>query len=41
MVHSDKDPEYWATDIPEASESNRKSFKDLGWNIEVYHRGIK
>jgi len=41
IVHSDKDPEHWATDILDASESDRKSFKDFGWNIEVYHRGIK
>jgi putative transposase len=41
IVHSDKEPEHWATDILDASESDRKSFKDLGWNIEVYHRGIK
>ena len=41
IVHSDKEPEYWATDILEATESDRKSFKDLGWNIEEYHRGIK
>jgi len=41
IVHSDKEPEHWATDILDASESDRKSFKDLGWNIEEYHRGIK
>jgi len=39
IVHSDKEPEHWATDILDASESDRKSFKDLGWNIEEYHRG--
>jgi hypothetical protein len=41
IVLSDKEPEHWATDILEASESDRKLFKDLGWNIEEYHRGIK
>jgi hypothetical protein len=41
VVHSDGDAEYWATDILGASEPDRKSFKDLGWNIEEYHRGIK
>jgi hypothetical protein len=41
IVHSEKEPEHWATDILDASESDRKSFKDLGWNIEEYHRGIK
>jgi len=41
VVHSDGNVEHWATDIPDASEPDRKSFKDLGWNIEVYHRGIK
>lgn len=41
VVHSDGDAEYWATDILDASETDRKSFKDLGWNIEKYHRGIK
>jgi len=41
IVHADGEPEHWATDILDASESNRKSFKDLGWNIEEYHRGIK
>lgn len=41
VVHSDRDAEYWATDILDASESDRKSFKDFGWNIEEYHRGIK
>lgn len=41
VVYSDGDTEYWATDILDASESDRKSFKDLGWNIEEYHRVIK
>jgi len=41
IVHSDKEREHWATDILDASESDRKSFKDLGWNIEENHRGIK
>jgi putative transposase len=41
VVHSDGDDEHWATDILDASESDRKLFKDFGWNIEVYHRGIK
>jgi putative transposase len=41
IVHSDKEPEHWATDILEASESDRKTFKDPGGNIEEYHRGIK
>jgi hypothetical protein len=41
IVHSDGDAEHWATDILDSSEPDRKSFKDLGWNIEVYHRGIK
>jgi hypothetical protein len=33
VVNSDGDAEHWATDILDASESDRKSFKDLGWNI--------
>ena len=41
LIHSDGETEHWATDILDASESDRKSFKDLGWNIEEYHRGIK
>lgn len=41
VVHPDGDVEYWATDILDATESDRKSFKDCGWNIEEYHRGIK
>jgi len=41
IVHSEKEPEYWATDILDAAESDRKTFKGLSWNIEVYHRGIK
>jgi hypothetical protein len=41
IEHSPKEPEYWATDILDASESDRRSFRDLGWNIEEYHRGIK
>ena len=41
IVHIDKEPEHWATDILDASESDRKLFKDLGWNIEEYHRGIR
>jgi putative transposase len=41
VVHSDGETEHWATDILDASESDRKSFKDLGWNIKEYHRGIK
>jgi hypothetical protein len=34
IVHFNKEPEHRATDIPDASESDRKSFKDFGWNIE-------
>ncbi|WML68142.1 MAG: hypothetical protein METHP_01730 [Methanoregula sp. SKADARSKE-2] len=41
IVHSDKEPEHWATDILDASETDRKTFKELGWNIEEDHRGIK
>jgi len=41
VVHADTNVEYWATDILDASESDRKSFKGCGWNIEEYHRGIK
>jgi len=41
VVHGDSDVEYWATDILDASESDRRTFKDCGWNIEEYHRGIK
>jgi len=41
VEHGDGDVEYWATDMLDASESDRKSFKDCGWNIEEYHRGIK
>jgi hypothetical protein len=41
ILHADKEPEYWATDMLNASESDRKSCRDLGWNIEEYHRGIK
>jgi putative transposase len=41
VVHSDGEAEHWATDILDASELDRKSFKDLGWNIEEYHRCIK
>lgn len=41
IVHPGKEPEHWATDILDASESDRKSFKDLGWSIDEYHRGIK
>jgi len=37
----DGDPEHWATDILDTSEHDRKSFKDLGWNIEEFHRGVK
>jgi len=41
VVHGASDVEYWATDILDASESDRRTFKDCGWNIEEYHRGIK
>lgn len=41
VVHSNGNLEHWATDILDASESDRKSFKDLSWNIEVFHRGVK
>ena len=41
VVQSHGDAEHWATDILDASESDRKSFRDLSWNIEAYHRGIK
>lgn len=41
VVHSDRESEHWATDILHASESDRKSFKDLSCNIESYHRWIK
>jgi len=41
VVHGDDDVEYWATDTLDASELDRTSFKDVGWNIDEYHRGIK
>jgi hypothetical protein len=41
VVHSDGNAEHWATNILGASEPDRKAFKDLGWNIEEYNRGIK
>ena len=41
VVHGASDVEYWATDILDASESDRRTFKDCGWNIEEHHRGIK
>lgn len=40
VVHDDSDVEYWATDILDASESDRRTFKDCGWNIEKYHREL-
>jgi hypothetical protein len=39
VVHSDGDAEHWATDILDDSEPYKKSFKELGWIIEVYYRG--
>lgn len=39
--HSDGDPEFWATDVLDASEEDRQNFKKLSWNIEIFHRGIK
>lgn len=41
VERGDGEIEYWATDIPDASESERKKYKDQAWNIEEYHRGIK
>jgi putative transposase len=41
VVRSNGDVEYWATDVLDASESDRKLYKDCGWNIAEYHRGIK
>ena len=41
VVHGDDDVEYWATEMLDASELDRTSFKDFGWNIEEYHRRIK
>jgi putative transposase len=41
VTHRETKVEYWATDMLDASESDRKAFKDCGWNIEEYHRGIK
>ena len=41
IVHSDEEAEHWVADILDASEPDRKSFKDRRWNIEEYHRGIK
>jgi putative transposase len=41
VVHSDGDNEHWATDILDTSESYRKLFKEFGWNMDVYHGGIK
>jgi hypothetical protein len=41
VERGDGETEYWATDLLEASESERKRYKDRAWNIEEYHRGIK
>lgn len=41
VERGDGELEYWATDIPDASESERKKYREKAWNIEEYHRGIK
>jgi hypothetical protein len=40
-VSSNGDVDYWATDDLEMKEKVREELQDRGWDIEVYHRGIK
>jgi putative transposase len=35
------DAEYWATDDLQMTEADRQAFELHGWQIEMYHRGIK
>jgi hypothetical protein len=41
IVAKDGDIEYWATDVLEMDEAERKKMGGYSWKIEEYHRGIK
>lgn len=41
VTRSDQEIQYWATNEPTMSEPTRKRLAQWGWQIEVYHRGIK
>lgn len=41
IVTDDSDIEYWATDVLEMDEPERKMMGGYSWKIEEYHRGIK
>jgi putative transposase len=41
IVSKDGDIDYWATDMLEMDEPERKKMAGYSWKIEEYHRGIK
>lgn len=41
MERGNGEIEYWATDILDASESDRTTYREKVWNIEEHHPGIK
>lgn len=41
IVYKNEDTQYWATDVFDMDESERKDLAKKSWKIEEYHRGIK
>jgi IS4 transposase len=41
LVSKDGDTQYWATDVLDMQEEERKKLAKKAWKIEEYHRGIK
>jgi IS4 transposase len=41
IVSTDGDTQYWATDVVDMQEEERKKLAKKAWKIEEYHRGIK
>lgn len=41
VIHTQKEPEFWATDVLTMDTEQRAELKDIAWKIEEYHRGVK
>jgi putative transposase len=41
LVSKDEETQYWATDVLDMQEEERKKLAKKAWKIEEYHRGIK
>lgn len=41
ILHTEKEPEFWATDLLTMDSEQQKKLKKISWKIEEFHRGVK